>query len=82
MQVLTTHVLGSHAISRAVAPGMIERRARFDSVYRLDGVADRRAEGGGVQCGEVGLSGHGPCAGRELSPQGVRVNAIAPGWIE
>ena len=27
MQVLTTHVLGAHALSRAVAPGMIQRRS-------------------------------------------------------
>ncbi len=37
--VLKTHVLGSHALTRAVLPGMLRREPRFDCLRRLNGVA-------------------------------------------
>lgn len=82
LDVLNTHVLGAHALTRAVLPGMIERRhgnvlfiASMASLFGIPGVlaysAAKSAYLGMVRSLAV-----------EVSPRGVRVNAIAPGWIE
>jgi NAD(P)-dependent dehydrogenase (short-subunit alcohol dehydrogenase family) len=82
MQVLTTHVLGAHAISRAVAPGMIERRGGsilfIASMASLIGVPQVVA----YSAAKTAYLGMVRALAAELSPRGVRVNAIAPGWIE
>jgi NAD(P)-dependent dehydrogenase (short-subunit alcohol dehydrogenase family) len=82
MLVLTTHVLGAHAISRAVAPGMIERRGGailfIASMASLIGVPQIVA----YSAAKTAYLGMVRALAAELSPQGVRVNAIAPGWIE
>ncbi|OAM87783.1 SDR family oxidoreductase [Termitidicoccus mucosus] len=79
---LRTHVLGSHALTRAVAPGMIERKsgsvlfiASMASLFGIPGVIAYTA----AKSAYVGMV---KCYSTELSPHGVRVNAIAPGWIE
>ncbi|MDR0352822.1 MAG: SDR family oxidoreductase [Opitutaceae bacterium] len=79
---LRTHVLGSHALTRAVAPGMIERKsgsvlfiASMASLFGIPGVIAYTA----AKAACVGMV---KCYSTELSPHGVRVNAIAPGWIE
>jgi NAD(P)-dependent dehydrogenase (short-subunit alcohol dehydrogenase family) len=81
LQVLSTHVLGSHAICRAVAPGMIERRAGsilfIASMASLIGVPNVVA----YSAAKSAYLGMVRALASELSPQGVRVNAIAPGWI-
>ena len=80
--VLKTHVLGSHALTRAVLPGMLRRRhgsivfiASMASLFGLPNVfaysAAMSAHLGTVRA-----------LATEVSPSGVRVNAIAPGWIE
>ena len=82
LQVLNTHVVGAHALSRALAPGMIERRqgsivfiASMTSLIGLPQVvayaAAKSAYLGMVRTLAV-----------ELSPHKVRVNAIAPGFID
>lgn len=82
LQVLNTHVLGAHALSRAVAPGMIERGegsilfiASMTSLFGIPQVVAYSAAKSAYLGMVRGLAA-------ELSPQGVRVNAIAPGWIE
>lgn len=82
LQVLTTHVLGSHALSRAVAPGMMERKsgailfiASMASLFGIPQVVAYSA----AKSAYVGMV---RAMATELSPHGVRVNAIAPGWIE
>jgi gluconate 5-dehydrogenase len=81
LQVLTTHVLGSHAICRAVAPGMIERGKGsilfIASMASLIGVPKVVA----YSAAKSAYLGMVRALASELSPQGVRVNAIAPGWI-
>ncbi len=79
---LRTHVLGSHALTRAVAPGMIERKAgsiiftaSMASLFGLPGVIAYTA----AKSAYVGMV---KCYSTEFSPHGVRVNAIAPGWID
>ena len=81
-KVLQTHIFGAHALVRAVVPGMIERKhgsilftASMASIFGIPLViaytAAKSAMNGLVRGYAV-----------EFSPHGVRVNAIAPGWIE
>lgn len=80
--VLQTHVMGAFALTRAVAPGMIAKKhgsivfiASMATIMGIPQVvaysAAKSAFGGMVRALAV-----------ELSPHEVRVNAIAPGWIE
>lgn len=80
--VLRTHIVGAHALIRAVSPGMIERKhgsilftASMASLFGIPLVIAYTA----AKSAMVGMvKGYAT----ELSPHGVRVNAIAPGWIE
>lgn len=80
--VLNTHIVGAHALVRAVAPGMIARKhgtilftASMASLFGIPLVIAYTA----AKTAMVGMvKGYAT----ELSPHGVRVNAIAPGWIE
>ena len=80
--VLQTHVLAAHSLTRAVLPGMLARKhgnilftASMASLFGLPLVmayaAAKSAYLGMVRTLAV-----------EVSGQGVRVNAIAPGWID
>ena len=80
--VLRTHVLAAHAMTAAVLPGMLERgrgnilfTASMTTLIGMPNViaysAAKSAYGGLVR----GLAA-------EVSGRGVRVNGIAPGWIE
>jgi len=81
-RVLRTHIVGAHALIRAVAPGMIERKrgsilftASMASLFGIPLVIAYTA----AKSAMVGMvKGYAV----ELSPHGIRVNAIAPGWIE
>ena len=80
--IMRTHVFGAHALVRAVVPGMIERKhgsilftASMASLFGIPNViaytAAKSAMAGMVRGYAV-----------EFSPHGLRVNAIAPGWID
>ena len=81
-KVLTTHIVGAHALTRAVAPGMIARKhgtilftASMASLFGIPLVIAYTA----AKTAMVGMvKGYST----EFSPHGIRVNAIAPGWIE
>ncbi len=80
--VLRTHVYGAHALTRAVAPGLIARRsgsilfiASMASLMGLPLVAAYAA----AKSAHLGMV---RSYAAEFSPHEVRVNAIAPGWIE
>jgi len=80
--VLNTHVIGAHALTRAVAPGMIERghgnvlfTASMASLFGIPQVIAYSAAKSAYLGIVKGLA-------TEFSPHGIRVNAIAPGWIE
>jgi len=80
--VLNTHVIGAHALTRAIAPGMIERghgnilfTASMASLFGIPQVIAYSAAKSAYLGIVKGLA-------TEFSPHGVRVNAIAPGWIE
>lgn len=80
--VMQTHVIASHALSRAVLPGMIERRhgsilftSSMTSFFGMPLVIAYSAA-------KSALTGMVRSLSTEVSQYGVRVNAIAPGWIE
>lgn len=82
LQVFTTHVLAAHALSRAVAPGMIAQGrgsllfiASMASLFGIPNVVAYSA----AKSAYLGMV---RALATELSPHGVRVNALAPGWIE
>jgi NAD(P)-dependent dehydrogenase (short-subunit alcohol dehydrogenase family) len=80
--VLKTHVLGSHALTRAVLPGMLRRRhgsiVFIASMASLFGIPNVFA----YSAAKSAYPGMVRALATEVSPSGVRVNAIAPGWIE
>jgi gluconate 5-dehydrogenase len=80
--VLQTHLVAAFSLTRAVLPEMIERRhgsvlfsASMASLIGLPLVSAYAA----AKAGHLGLV---RSLATEVSPYGVRVNAIAPGWIE
>jgi gluconate 5-dehydrogenase len=81
-RVLRTHVFGAHALTRAAVPSMIARKrgsilftASMASLFGIPLVIAYTA----AKAAYVGMvKGYAT----EFSPHGVRVNAIAPGWIE
>lgn len=82
LRVFNTHVTGAFALTRAVAPGMIERRhgsilftASMASLFGIPKVVAYTA----AKAAYLGLVNS---LTTELSPFNVRVNAIAPGWID
>jgi len=80
--VMGTHIFGAHALSRAVLPGMIERKhgniifmASMASLFGIPLVVAYAAA-------KSAMMGMIRTMATELSSHGVRVNAIAPGWID
>ena len=80
--VLQTHVVAAFSLTRAVLPGMIERKhgsvlftASMVSLFGLPLVVAYSA----AKSAYLGMV---RSLASEVSGQGVRVNAIAPGWIE
>ena len=80
--IVRTHIFGAHALVRAVAPGMIARKhgnilftASMASLFGIPGVIAYTAA-------KSAMTGMVRAYAVELSSHGVRVNAIAPGWID
>ncbi|ACB77603.1 SDR family NAD(P)-dependent oxidoreductase [Opitutus terrae] len=81
-RVLTTHILGAHALCRAVEPSMIQRKhgtiifmASMASLFGIPQVVAYSA----AKSAMIGML---RTMATEFSAHGIRVNAIAPGWIE
>jgi NAD(P)-dependent dehydrogenase (short-subunit alcohol dehydrogenase family) len=81
-QVLQTHVVAAHALTRAVLPGMLKRKhgsilftASMASLFGVPLVVAYSAA-------KAAYLGMVRSLATEVSPSGVRVNAIAPGWIQ
>ncbi len=81
-RMLDTHIVGAHALIRAVVPGMIGRgqgsilfTASMASIFGIPLVSAYTA----AKAAMVGLA---RSYATEFSSQGVRVNCIAPGWID
>lgn len=80
--VIQTHVVAAHNLSRAVLPGMLERRHGsllfIASITLQIGMPDVVA----YSAAKSAYRGMVLSLAVENSGRGVRVNAIAPGWIE
>lgn len=80
--VLNTHIIAAHALTSAVTPGMVQRKhgtilftASMASLFGIPLVIAYAAA-------KTAMVGMVRTLTTELSPHGIRVNAIAPGWIE
>lgn len=80
--VLDTHVMAAFGLSRAVAPGMVQRgrgsilfMASMTSFFAMPNVI-------AYSTAKTAVLGLVRSLAIELAQSGVRVNAIAPGWIE
>jgi gluconate 5-dehydrogenase len=80
-QVLQTHVIAAHALTQAVVPGMVTRGTGavlfISSMAAYMGVPQVLA----YAAAKSAFFGMVSTLSAELSTHGVRVNAIAPGWI-
>lgn len=80
--VFDVHVFGAMALTRAVAAGMIERGSGsivfITSMAALFGIPEVAA----YAAAKSAVLGLVRSLAVEWSPRGVRVNALAPGWIE
>jgi gluconate 5-dehydrogenase len=82
VDVMRTHVGGAMALTRAAAKGMCRRRHGsvlfVGSMASLFGIPEVMA----YTAAKTAVIGMVRSLAVELGPHGVRVNAIAPGWIE
>jgi 3-oxoacyl-[acyl-carrier protein] reductase len=80
--VLDVNLKGSFLMSKAAARGMMKRRS--GSIVNLSSVVGRRGNAGqaNYSAAKAGLIGLTKTLARELAPRNVRVNAVAPGYIE
>ncbi|MDE0370847.1 MAG: SDR family NAD(P)-dependent oxidoreductase [bacterium] len=79
--VLDVHLTGSFALAKASLPAL--RRSSNPSVVLVSSIAARGIAGhanyGAAKAGIMGLT---RSLARELGPEGIRVNAVAPGFID
>ncbi len=80
--IMKTNVLGAHAVTRSFIPQLVERGSGsilfITSMAAVFGIPDVSA----YAASKSALLGMVRSYATELSPKGIRVNAIAPGWIE
>ncbi len=80
--VIAASLRGAFLCSKAVARGMM--RARRGVIINVSSVIGRRGNAGQANyaAAKAGLIGLTKSLARELGPRGVRVNAVAPGYVE
>ncbi|MDR1318529.1 MAG: SDR family oxidoreductase [Treponema sp.] len=80
--IFETNVFGAFALTKEIAAGMLERR-RGSIVFISSAAAHMGVTKNLPYTGSKGaVSAMCRALASEFSPKGVRVNAIAPGWIE
>lgn len=81
-QVLSTNLTSAFHLLHAVVPVM--RRAGTGAIVLISSINAERGKVGlaAYSASKAGLNGLGRTAARELGGYGIRVNVIAPGWIE
>lgn len=79
--VLDTNLKSVFLLSRAVAPGMIQRRGGH--IINIGSLAGKNAfPGGGIYCASKwGLLGLTECLAEDLRASGIRVSVICPGTV-
>jgi len=79
--VLDTNLKSVFLMSKAVAPGMIERRSGH--IINIASLAGKNAfAGGAIYCASKwGLFGFTECMAEDLRPHGIRVSAVCPGTV-
>jgi 3-oxoacyl-[acyl-carrier protein] reductase len=80
--VMAVHMKGTFLMSKAVIRGMLKRRS--GSIVNISSVVGRRGNAGQVNysAAKAGLIGFTKSLAREVASRNVRVNAVAPGYIE
>lgn len=80
--VLRTHLCGAFALTRAAAPAMLERGSgSFLFISSMTAYMGMPLVAG-YATAKSGVVGLVRTLSAEFAPKGVRVNAIAPGWID
>jgi 3-oxoacyl-[acyl-carrier protein] reductase len=80
--VLTVNLKGAFVMSKIVTKGMLRRRT--GSIINISSVVGRRGNAGQVNysAAKAGLIGFTKSLAREVASRNIRVNAVAPGYIE
>ena len=81
--ILATNLTAPFLISRALYPALVEAGADASVIFISSIAADAHAAGwGAYAASKNGLNAFMHCLADELGAHGVRVNTIAPGWVE